>query len=56
MEVELDHGFKINYIGLNDFIKNKKAVGRSQDITDIQEIGKAKTVKRDPGKKRGRPL
>lgn len=37
-KVELDHGFKINYIGLKDFIQNKQASGRSQDLSDIKEI------------------
>jgi predicted nucleotidyltransferase len=33
-------GLLINYIGLHDFITNKKASGRSQDLTDIKEIEK----------------
>src|ERR1700733_14494435 len=38
----LDDGLEINYIGLNDFIVNKQAAGRSQDLVDIKEIQKKK--------------
>jgi predicted nucleotidyltransferase len=31
-------GLKINYIGLDDLIKNKIASGRPQDITDIKTL------------------
>lgn len=34
------NGLVINYIGLGDFLKNKEASGRIQDIADIQEIRK----------------
>ena len=37
--VSLDD-FEISYIGLSDFIKNKQASGRSQDLADIMEIQK----------------
>ena len=37
--VNLDD-FEISYIGLGDFIKNKQASGRSQDLADIKEIQK----------------
>lgn len=40
-KTEAEPGLKINYIGLNDFIKNKQASGRSQDLSDIKEIKKA---------------
>ncbi|MBC9909370.1 nucleotidyltransferase [Chitinophaga varians] len=44
--LQLDaEGFKINYIGLDDFLKNKKASGRSQDLADIQELKKSKIAK-----------
>lgn len=33
-------GLDINYIGLRDFIDNKIASGRSQDIVDLKEIKK----------------
>jgi predicted nucleotidyltransferase len=33
-------GLDINYIGLKDFIDNKIASGRSQDIVDLKEIKK----------------
>lgn len=48
--LEPEPGFKINYIGLNDFIKNKQASGRSQDLSDIKEI-KKKTIKNGRGRK-----
>jgi predicted nucleotidyltransferase len=38
--VTMDNGVTINYIGVQDFIKNKKATGREQDIADIKEIQK----------------
>ncbi|WP_127128356.1 nucleotidyltransferase [Pseudoflavitalea rhizosphaerae] len=47
-EVDLD-GLTITYIGLQDFIKNKEASGRSQDINDIaslQKKGKSKNGKK----------
>ena len=34
------NGFDVNYIGLKEFIKNKTASGRSQDIADLKEIKK----------------
>jgi predicted nucleotidyltransferase len=55
-QVEVGKGFSINYIGLRDFVKNKQAVGRSQDLVDIQEIQKIKPVKKVPGKKKGKHL
>ena len=47
-EVDLD-GLIITYIGLQDFIKNKEASGRLQDINDIaslQRKGKSKNGKK----------
>jgi hypothetical protein len=35
--VDVD-GIQVKYIGLKDFIKNKTASGRSQDIADLKEI------------------
>lgn len=32
------HGVKVNYIGLNDLIKNKKAVGRPKDLEDLRNL------------------
>ncbi len=40
--IDLEEGLIVNYIGLHDFIKNKLASGRSQDIADINEIQKRK--------------
>ena len=31
-------GLLINYIGLDDLIKNKQVSGRCQDITDVSEL------------------
>jgi predicted nucleotidyltransferase len=36
------NGIEIKYIGLRDFIDNKNASGRSQDIADVKEIKKLK--------------
>ena len=41
-QVEIEKGFRINYIGLADFISNKQASGRSQDLVDIKELKKIK--------------
>ncbi|HTD99419.1 MAG TPA: nucleotidyltransferase [Mucilaginibacter sp.] len=35
-------GLLVNYIGLDDLIKNKQASGRHQDISDINELNKLK--------------
>jgi predicted nucleotidyltransferase len=34
------NGIEVNYIGLKEFIENKIASCRSQDIADLQEIKK----------------
>jgi predicted nucleotidyltransferase len=34
------NGFNVNYIGLKEFIQNKTASGRSQDLADLKEIKK----------------
>lgn len=41
-KVELENDFIINYIGLNELIKNKKASGRRQDLTDVKTLLKIK--------------
>jgi hypothetical protein len=56
LRLEVDQNFVINYIGLKDLVNNKKASGRSQDLTDVQEIEKLKPVKKIPGKKKGSHL
>jgi predicted nucleotidyltransferase len=38
-------GLQVNYIGLNDLIKNKQASGRKQDISDVNELKKLKKQK-----------
>ena len=37
------NGIEVKYIGLKEFIENKTASGRSQDIADLKEI---KNIKR----------
>ena len=44
--LQSDDGIEITYIGLHDFITNKEASGRSQDLTDIKEIKSLKPAKR----------
>lgn len=38
----LEDDLSIHYIGLQDFIRNKMASGRAQDLADIKEIRKEK--------------
>ena len=50
-------GLSVRYIGLNDFVKNKLASGRPQDLNDIKEIQKKLSekklmVKKSTSKKR----
>jgi len=40
-------GLPVNYIGLDDLIKNKEARGRRQDLTDVDTLNKLKKNKRD---------
>jgi hypothetical protein len=54
--IQIETDFPINYIGLNDFIKNKQSSGRMQDLADIQEIKKLLDTEKIPKKKRGRHL
>ncbi|HEY2582583.1 MAG TPA: nucleotidyltransferase [Mucilaginibacter sp.] len=44
LTIDVD-GLSINYIGLDDLIKNKQASGRSQDITDVNQLNKLKRKK-----------
>ena len=52
LRLEIENDFAINYIGLNDFVKNKQASGRSQDLADIQQIQKIQTAKKVPRKRK----
>jgi hypothetical protein len=54
--IALENNFKINYIGLHDFVKNKQATGRIQDLADIREIKKIQAVKNIPKQKRGKRI
>lgn len=42
--VDVD-GLPVNYIGLNDLIKNKQVSGRKQDISDVTALNKIKKKK-----------
>ena len=54
--VEIETDLPLNYIGLNDFVKNKQASGRMQDLADIQEISKLTEKKKITKKKKGNRL
>jgi hypothetical protein len=54
--IQIETDFPINYIGLNDFIKNKQLSGKMQDLVDVQEIKKFLDTEKIPKKKRGRHL
>lgn len=41
LSIDLD-GLKTDYIGLNDFIRNKTSSGRAQDLSDVKELKKIK--------------
>jgi hypothetical protein len=41
-KIELENNLTVNYIGLNDLVKNKQASGRRQDITDVKALKKIK--------------
>jgi hypothetical protein len=40
LEIQLDEGTKVYYIGLDELIKNKKASGRKIDIADVSDLEK----------------
>lgn len=40
MQILETDGLPVRYIGLHDFVRNKLASGRPQDLTDIKEIQK----------------
>lgn len=43
-KIELDNDLTINYIGLNDLVKNKQASARRQDLTDVKTLQKLQKV------------
>ena len=45
-KIHLEDDMVINYIGLDDFLVNKQASGRKQDLADIREIKKLQADKR----------
>jgi predicted nucleotidyltransferase len=55
-QMQLEEDLTINYIGLNDFLTNKQASGRKQDLADIKEIKKLQTAKQTQKKQSGRHL
>jgi predicted nucleotidyltransferase len=44
-KLQVDKSFTIYYIGLTDFLDNKQASGRKQDLADIKEIKKLQAIK-----------
>lgn len=50
--LEIEDGLNICYIGLTDFLKNKKASGRKQDLADVKEIKKLQATKNTAKKKK----
>jgi predicted nucleotidyltransferase len=54
-QIELDNNLLIKYIGFGDFIKNKQASGRKQDLVDIKEIKKASLSGKTGRKKKNKP-
>jgi len=55
-KMQIEDDFTINYIGLEDFVKNKLASGRSQDLADVREIQIKQNSKKVKKKKRGKRL
>jgi predicted nucleotidyltransferase len=53
-QVEIERGLTLNYIGLNDLLKNKLASGRSQDMTDVKELRRMQRVEKAQKKKPGK--
>lgn len=45
--IHLENDLVLNYIGLDDFLVNKQASGRKQDIADIREIKKLQSLGRN---------
>lgn len=51
--IQTEDNLTIKYIGLNDFLTNKKASGRKQDLADIKEIKKLQNTKQSSKKRKG---
>jgi len=52
-KIELENELYINYIGLDDLVKNKQVSGRRQDLTDVktlQKLIKSKKAKKTSNK------
>ncbi|WP_411273186.1 nucleotidyltransferase [Daejeonella sp.] len=45
-KIQLEDDLVLNYIGLDDFLVNKQASGRKQDLADIKEIQKLQSGQR----------
>lgn len=45
-KIELDNDLTINYIGLNDLVKNKQASARRQDLTDVKTLQKLQKIQK----------
>ncbi len=52
---QLEDDLTINFIGLSDFLKNKQASGRKQDLADIKEIKKLQALPKAV-KRKGRSI
>ncbi|MFO7889578.1 MAG: hypothetical protein R6V04_04490 [bacterium] len=37
--LELLNAHKVKYIGLNEFINNKRTTGRKKDLSDLEALG-----------------
>jgi hypothetical protein len=48
--IDLD-GLQVAYIGLQEFVRNKAAVGRARDLSDIKEIQAKDQPKHNSGRK-----
>lgn len=46
-KIYLEDDIVINYIGLDDFLVNKQASGRKQDLADVREIKKLQALERN---------
>lgn len=52
--IELDNSLQVKFIGVGDFVKNKQASGRKQDLTDIKEIKKVSLIAKKERKNKGK--
>jgi hypothetical protein len=48
VEVQIDEQLRACYIGREDLLAAKRAMGRSQDLADVDAMNEAATARRDP--------